>query len=190
MTALKAVTLASITPSARNAPRKDQARIASYWREVTKALDEVGSIWSIAANQEVPQAEGETARSIKHQISGRNTPGATLKLMAGNASRPEVAIRATLYGRKGFGPTRAKILRFKVGNRTVYARKVRGTAQNDWLARSLTKIEPAIDDVETRLAALSTDTIQPGDIAGAHRYHTAPPAPSDSMLRRRKRKKK
>ena len=189
--ALKAATqLASITPSARNAPRKRQNEIDTYWREVTKALDEAGRIWTIAARQEVPQDEGETARSIKHQISGRNGPGATLKLLVGNGERPEVAIRATLFGRKGFGAKRGKkgVLRFKVGNQIVYARKVRGVAANDWHGRSMAMIEPQLKEIENKLASLNINQIAASDIAGAHVYHVAPPAPGES--RRKKRKKK
>lgn len=180
-----ATTLARIIPSPADEPGSGQAK---YWREVTKALDEVGRIWAIAARGEVPQDEGETARSIKHEISGRNGPGVTLKLIAGNSERPEVAIRATLFGRKGFGAKRGKVLRFKVGNQIVYARKVRGVAANDWNSRAMERIAPQLKEVENKLASLTVNQIAASDIAGAHVYHVAPPAPGGSSKKKRKRK--
>jgi len=186
--ALKAATtLARIIPSPADEPSGAKAA-ASYWREVTKAFDEIGRIWTIAAREQVPQAEGETARSIKFQISGRGGPAATLKLMAGNNERPEVAIRATLFGRKGFGPKRAKgVLRFKIGNQVIFARKVRGAAANDWQSRAMKQIEPQMRDVESKLASLTVNQIEVSDIAGAKFYKTAPPAPGGSKRKRRKK---
>ena len=190
--ALKAVsqsatTLARIIPSPADEPEGRKAA-AKYWREVTKGLDEIGRIWTIAARENVPQEEGETARSIQHQLTGRNGPSVTLKLLVGNKSRPEVAIRATLFGRKGFGAKRGKVLRFRVGDEVVYARKVRGAAANDWHSRSMKQIEPMMRAMEDRLASLNVNQIDVSDIAGAQYYRTAPPAPGES--RRKKRKKK
>lgn len=187
--ALKAVsasatTLAHIIPSPADEP-EGRKEAAKYWREVTKGLDEIGRIWTIAARENAPQDEGETARSIQHQLTGRNGPSVTLKLLVGNKARPEVAIRATLYGRKGFGPKRAKALRFRVGDQTVYARKVRGAAANDWHSRSMKQIEPMMRAMEDRLASLNVNQIDVSDIAGAQYYRTAPPAPGGKSKRKK-----
>lgn len=189
--ALKAVsqsatTLARIIPSPADEPQ-GRREASAYWRAVTKALDEMGTAWTIAARGEVPQDEGDTARSIQHQVTGRNGPGVTLKLIAGNASRPEVAIRATLYGRKGFGAKRGKkgVLRFKIGDQVVFARKVRGAAANDWLTRSLKQIEPRMRAIEDDLASLTVNQIEVSDIAGAQYYRTAPLAPGGKSKRKK-----
>jgi 2'-5' RNA ligase len=161
-----ATTLARIIPSPTGEPAGRKAASA-YWREVTKALDDLGDTWRTWARSYVSTDTGETRDSIDYQIKGRNGPAATLHLIAGNKERPEVAIRAVLYGRRGFGPKRAKALRFSIGGQTIFARKVRGALANDWLSKSLKEIAPKMREVEKKLASLSVNSIEVSDIPGA-----------------------
>jgi hypothetical protein len=178
-----ATVLARFEPPAE-APR-DAKSEASYWRAVTKQFDEIGSAWAAAA--EPPQVDGETKRSIGYTIKNRNSNLVRLELHAGNTARPEVAIRAVLFGRKGFGPKKAKVLRFRAGGKMVYARKVRGAAANDWFGRSMDAIKPQIRAAEKALGKFAASEIDAGDVAGARVYRTAPPAPSDAAIKRARR---
>lgn len=161
-----ATVLARILPSPAREPDNRKEAIA-YWREVTKSLDDIGGAWQTWARSYAPTDRGELHDSITYEITGRNSPTATLKLIAGNRERPEVAIRAVLYGRRGFGPKRAKALRFMVGGETVFARKVKGALANDWLSRSLKEIAPAMREVENNLASLTVNSIDVSDVPGA-----------------------
>jgi hypothetical protein len=161
-----ATTLARIIPSPTGEPT-DRKAASAYWREVTKALDDLGDAWRTWARSYAPDVSGVLKESIDYEIKGRNGPAATLHLLAGNKERPEVAIRAVLYGRRGFAPKRAKALRFSIGGQTVYARKVRGALANDWLSKSLKEIAPKMREVESRLASLSVNSIEVSDVPGA-----------------------
>lgn len=161
-----ATMLAQIIPSPAGEPPDRKSAIA-YWRKATTALDDLGAAWRDVARSFAPSAEGVLKESIDYEISRRNTSLVTLNLYAGNKSRPEVAIRAVLYGRRGFGPKRAKALRFVVGGKTVFARKVRGALANDWLSKSMKAIQPQIREVEKKLASLTVNAIEASDVAGA-----------------------
>lgn len=170
-TALKAhaagaTMLAKVVPSPAGEPSDRKAAI-SYWRKATTALDELGAAWRDAARSLAPSKEGVLRESIDYEISRRNTPLVSLKLYAGNRERPEVAIRAVLYGRRGFGPKRAKALRFVQGGKTVFARKVRGALANDWLTKSMKAIAPQMREAEKQLASLNVNAIDVSDVSGA-----------------------
>lgn len=178
-----ATTLASVTmpTTRRQAP-------AGYWAGVTKGFDEIGRIWTIAARQNIPQDEGTTGRSIRYAVTNKGTAAVTLKLFAGSKSRPEVAIRAVLFGRKGFRARKGKVLAFNAGGRTVFARKVAGAASNDWLSRSLDQIGPQVAAITKSFGDPTIKPIEVEDIPGARLYKTAPPAPG-SPRGKTKRKK-
>jgi hypothetical protein len=139
----------------------------AYWREATKLLEGLGKAWKESARTFAPSDKGELRDSIDYEITSRNTPTVALKLLAGNKERPEVAIRAVLYGRRGFGPKRAKALRFTIGGETVFARKVKGALANDWLSKSLKEIAPQMREVEQALASVTVNSIDVSDVPGA-----------------------
>jgi 2'-5' RNA ligase len=158
--------LARIIPSPTNEPATRKDAIA-YWKRATTLLEGVGEAWKEAARGLAPSETGELKESISYELTGRNSPTVTLKLIAGNKERPEVAIRAVLYGRRGFAPKRAKALRFTVGGQTVFARKVKGALANDWLSKSLKAIEPTMREAERELASVTVNSIEVSDIPGA-----------------------
>jgi hypothetical protein len=168
---LKATNLATVSLVKSGRPRKDSE---AYYKELTSGLTEIGRIWTLAAREHVPQDQGETNRSIRFVVSNKNTPQVTLKMLCGNSARPDVAIRATLYGRKGFGPKKASVLRFYVGGKTVFAHKVKGVLSNDWFSRSWDQVQPHLKELEARLKAkVKSDLIDVTDIPGAKRYTRA-----------------
>jgi hypothetical protein len=156
-------TLATLTM-----PTTRQSRDKEYWRMVTKNFDELGRIGTIAMRAEMPQDTGEMARSVRYAVTNKNTAAVTLKWFVGNKDRPEVAVRAVLFGRKGFGPKRRNgVLRFKIGDQIVFAKKVRGALANDWMSRAWDKIQPMIDDIESNAGSVTARLIDVSDIAGA-----------------------
>lgn len=148
-------------------PRKSKPSDETYWREVTKGLDEIGRLGTIAMRQEIPQRDGEMARSIRYTVTNKNSPAVTLKWFVGNKERPEVSIRAVLYGRKGFGPKRADALSWVSGGKRIYARKVKGALANDWFSRAMETLAPAISEFEGRLGKIKQDVIDVTDVPGA-----------------------
>jgi hypothetical protein len=171
-------TLATVTPRAlegKRKPGRPSNAEKEYLAQVTKEFDEFGRIAALAMRQECPQSgepgeSGTTVDSIRYAVTNKNTRNVTLKWYVGNAERPEVAIRAVLYGRKGFGPKRAKALRFMVGGRPVFARKVKGVLQNDWFDRAWKAVQPQREAMQDRLnTALDVQTIAVGDVPGAIR---------------------
>jgi hypothetical protein len=163
--ALKAASteLVALSP----APRRGRVR-DGYWREVTKELSEYGRLLTIALRQHMPQDTGDMARSVRFQVTQKDTSAATLKVFAGNTERPEVAVRSVLYGRRGFGPKRAKALRFQVGGKTIFARKVRGALSQDFMEKAWSQTAPQRDAMEERLArSMSVEMIDVGDVPGA-----------------------
>lgn len=153
-------------------------REVAFWKRATKQLRELGRVWEVAANQHVPQKEGETARTIKARITAPNSPFVTLRMTVGNMQRPEVAVRAVLYGRNAIVAKR-KVLRFQVGSKTVFARAVRGTVQNDWFTKSLRDIRPHLSAIEKNLGSVAfAQKIGVGDIDGAKVHRTAQPIPT------------
>lgn len=163
--ALKAASteLVALTP----APRRGRVR-DGYWREVTKELDEYGRLLTIALRQHMPQDTGDMARSVRYAVTNKNTSQVTLKVYTGNRERPEVAVRSVLYGRRGFGPKRAKALRFRSGGQTIFARKVRGALAQDFMEKAWAQTRPQRDAMEERLArAMAVDMIDVSDIPGA-----------------------
>lgn len=157
----------------------NEAQTSKFWVTATKGLRELGRIWEIAANEFVPQRTGETATTIKAKLTNPNTHLVTLRMQVGDKSRPGVAIRATLYGRKAFSAKRGKRLVFMVGTKKVFAKSVAGTAQNDWFAKSWDRITPQLKALEDKLGQVDvTQMIRPDDISGAHRYYTAQPNPA------------
>lgn len=158
--------LARIIPSPTAEPAT-RAEATAYWKRATSLLEGVGKAWQEAAQSFAPSETGALKESITYELTSRNRPTVTLKLLAGNKDRPEVAIRAVLYGRRGFAPKRAKALRFTVGGQTVFARKVRGALANDWLSKSLKAIEPQMREVERELASVTVNSIEVSDIPGA-----------------------
>lgn len=161
-----ATVLARVIPSPTGEPAGRAAAMA-YWREATKLLEGLGKAWKESARTLAPSDKGELRESIDYEITSRNTPTVALKLLAGNKERPEVAIRAVLYGRRGFGPKRAKALRFTIGGETVFARKVKGALANDWLSKSLKEIAPQMREVERALASVTVNSIDVSDVPGA-----------------------
>lgn len=162
----------SVTPSLR--PRRSKQRDEQrdekgdeYWREVTKGFDEIGRLGTIAMRQEIPQRDGEMARSIRYTVTNKNTSAVTLRWFVGNKERPEVSIRAVLFGRKGFGPKRAEALSWVSGGKRIYARKVKGALANDWFSRAMKALAPAIGEFEGRLGAIKQDVIDVADVPGA-----------------------
>lgn len=132
-------------------------------------LAEIGRTLKIAVQQNMPQEEGALNRSVTWKVVNKGTRQVALQLFAGNTSRPEVVIRASLFGRRGI---RAKsgALRFRVGNSTVFARSVKGVLANDWLARALDATQPRIAAAEKELKTnFDMDAIDVSDIRGAQR---------------------
>lgn len=157
---------------------------AAFWKRATKNLRELGRVWEAAANKYVPQKEGETARTIKARIAAPNSPLVTLRMYVGNKERPEVAVRAVLYGRNAI-VAKKKVLRFQVGDKTVYARAVRGTVANDWFEKSLKDIRPHLSAIENNLGTVAfAQKIGVGDIDGAKVHRVAQPIPSGKRVRK------
>jgi len=175
-----ATVLARFEPPAE-APR-DAKSDASYWRAVTKQFDEIGSAWVAAVQPEIPQESGALAMSPAYTIKNRNSNLVALELHVGNKERPEMIIRALRYGRKGFGPKKAKVLRFQSKGKTVWARKVKGTKANDFHARAMERIAPQLRAAEKAIGQLAETGMSVDDIDGARVYRTAPPAPSDRKV--------
>lgn len=168
-----ATTLANVTM-----PTTRQHKDAAYWQAVTKGFDELGSLWTIAARQNVPQDQGELGRSIRYAVTNKNNAAVTLKLYAGNKQRPEVAIRAVLFGRKGFTAKKpGGVLRFRIGDKTIYTRAVKGAAANDWLGRSLDQIGPQLKAFSKQFVTPTIEPIEVEDIRGAVIHETAEDAP-------------
>jgi hypothetical protein len=169
--ATKAVELGTITIPKRRG--RMSAAESDFLAVAANELAEIGRLFVIAANDEMPQVTGETARSLRWAVEDKGTRDVALRFYVGNADRPEVAIRAVLYGRRGFGPKRAKVLAFRVGGATVFARRVSGVKANDWLQRTWDKIKPAIDAMQARLdVQLNIASIDVTDIPGAIRRTT------------------
>lgn len=184
--ALKAASteLVALTPT----PRRGRVR-DGYWREVTKELDEYGRLLTIALRQHMPQDTGDMARSVRYAVTNKNTAQVTLKVYTGNKERPEVAVRSVLYGRRGFGPKRAKALRFRSGGQTIFARKVRGALAQDFMAKAWTQTRPQRDAMEERLARhMAVEMIDVSDIPGAIKRTRADQIQAPKTTKRRKRK--
>lgn len=175
-----ATVLTRLEPPAE-APR-DAKSEASYWRMVTQQFDEIGSSWVAAVQPEIPQESGTLAMTPAYTIKNRNTNLVALELHVGNKERPELVVRALRYGRKGFGPKKAKVLRFQSKGATVWARKVRGTKGNDFHARAMERIAPQLRAAEKAIGQLAETGMSVDDIDGARVYRTAPPAPSDRKV--------
>lgn len=168
-----ATTLATVTM-----PTTRQRTNAAHWQAVTKGFDDLGRVWTIAARQNAPQDSGDMARSIRYAVTNKDTAAVTLKLYAGNKQRPEVAIRSVLFGRKGFAAKKeGGMLRFQIGDKTIYTRAVRGAAANDWLGRSLDQIGPQLKAFSKQFVDPTVKPIEVEDIAGAVIHETAEDAP-------------
>lgn len=163
------------------APRGVESE-AAYWRMVTKQFEEIGAAWVAAVQPEIPQDSGTLAMTPDYTIKNRNTNLVALVLHVGNKERPEVTVRALRFGRKGFGPKKAKVLRFQSKGATVWARKVRGTKGNDFHARAMERIKPQLRAAEKAIGQLAETGMSVDDVAGARVYRTAPPAPSDRKV--------
>lgn len=185
-TALKAASteLVALTPT----PRRGRVR-DGYWREVTKELDEYGRLLTIALRQHMPQDTGDMARSVRYAVTNKDTSQVTLKVYTGNRERPEVAVRSVLYGRRGFGPKRAKALRFRSGGQTIFARKVRGALAQDFMQKAWTQTAPQRAAMEERLArAMAVDMIDVSDIPGAIKRTRQDQIQAPRTPKRRKRR--
>jgi hypothetical protein len=151
---------------------------AEYLKQVTRDLDEYGSVLVANCLKHMPQDEGVTAQTLKYQISNRNARGVTLRLLVGNKERPDVAIRAVLFGRKAFRAKGNKPLVFTIDGRRVFARAVRSAPAQDWLTKGLTDSQSAFNAMQERLAQkMATTLIDVSDIPGAKKItrRTNPP---------------
>lgn len=163
------------TKTKRGSPGKAETE---YLKQVTRELDEYGSVLIANCLKYLPQDEGVTAQTLKYQIANRNQRGVTLRLLVGNKERPEVAIRAVLFGRKAFRAKGKKPLVFTIDGRKVFARAVRSAPAQDWLTKGLRDSQGAFNGMQDRLEqSLATTLIDVSDIPGAKRItrRTDPP---------------
>lgn len=106
-------------------------------KAATKALTLFGESLVDALQAAVPVASGELRDSIDYEVLNPNTKSVVLEVYAGSEDRPEVAVRSTNYGRRGFGPKKAKALKFTGKNgKAVLVARVKGAKAQNWIDRA------------------------------------------------------
>lgn len=106
-------------------------------KAATKALTLFGESLVDALQATVPVASGEMRDSIGYEVLNPNTKSVVLEVYAGSEDRPEVAVRSTNYGRRGFGPKKAKALKFTGRNgKAVLVARVKGAKAQNWIDRA------------------------------------------------------
>lgn len=99
----------------------------------TEKLLKYRDILEIHLLREIPWKTGKLANSLEVKVINPNKPTVRLEVNIGSPERPDVVVRALLFGSGLHGPKRskypilpkrAKVLAFQVGGATVFARKV------------------------------------------------------------------
>lgn len=161
-TQLLSINYADITKLQGRLKKADKQFIS----DATAEFVELRRIMHLALLAEVPQAEGETARSIKVEVKGKGTKDLELVAKAGNRNRPQVIINTILFGSKPHVilPKKKPFLAFQVGGKWVYAAKVDhpGTEPNDFVGRALDRTQPHMDAIVERLGKLLVNRVTEG----------------------------
>lgn len=157
--------LVRIKPALSQMPT-DRAEVRGYYEQVTKELRTYLKSLAAKCRELCPVDEGVTRASIRPEVISPDTSWAQGVLYAGNKSRPEVAIRSVLYGRRGFGPkTPGGVLAFetKDGN-TVFTTHVAAAEPNNWFARAWKETEPQRRAMARRIGSLGREMINQRDV--------------------------
>jgi 2'-5' RNA ligase len=117
--------------------------------EVVGALEEFGRQFVDALVQRVPKVTGKLARTIKFMVTGRGTQTPALEIYAGNAERDEIMVRATNFGRRGFGPKDpAGYLAFPgEDGDMVYTKYVGPAAAQGWIEAAFADVTDAYSEM-------------------------------------------
>ena len=142
-------------------------------KAATKALTLLGESLVDALQAAVPVASGEMRDSIDYEVLNPNTKGVTLEVYAGSEDRPEVAVRSTNYGRRGFGPKKAKALKFTGKNgKTVLVARVKGAKAQNWTDRAWADSENDRKAIERKYGAFVIEQqIKQTDVALSNAPH-------------------
>jgi hypothetical protein len=147
----------------------------TYLQQVTKEMDAYMRALRDVAREECPVSDkedgGAMQASIDYLLRNRNTRSVEGVLYAGNKERPEVAVRAVLYGRRGFGPKDPNgSLAFEGSDgEMVYAKHVSGTAPNDWFKRAWDRTAKERTAMAQRIGALEAEAVKVTDVPLANR---------------------
>lgn len=141
-------------------------------QKATEGLNEMGVALVEALQAAVPVRSGEMRDSIGYEVIGPNTKGAMLEVYAGNDERPEVAVRSTNYGRRGFGPKKAKALKF-TGNdgKPVMVARVKGAKAQNWIESAWTATEGERRSIARRYGGMQVERIKKTDVALSNAPH-------------------
>lgn len=109
-------------------------------KELQKATKDAGKFILSAEKSEVPIKTGQLRRSITLEykpITASIYPTVKYAVPVHEGSRPHVIL-----------PTKSKVLRFRVGNKWIYARKVNhpGNKPNKFVERTVSKSENPVND--------------------------------------------
>lgn len=117
--------------------------------EVVGALEEFGRQFVDALVQRAPKVTGKLARTIKFAVTGRGTQTPALEIYAGNAERNEIMVRATNFGRRGFGPKDpAGYLAFPgEDGDMVYTKHVGPAAAQGWIEAAFADVTDAYSEM-------------------------------------------
>lgn len=142
-------------------------------KAATKALTLFGESLVDALQATVPVASGELRDSIDYEVLNPNTKGVVLEVYAGSEDRPEVAVRSTNYGRRGFGPKKAKALKFTGKNgKAVLVARVKGAKAQNWIDRAWANSDNDRKTIERKYGAFTIEQqIKKTDVALSNAPH-------------------
>jgi hypothetical protein len=164
--------LVTIKPALSKMPA-DRADVRAYYERVTKEVRAYLKTLAAKCRELCPVDEGVTRASIRPEVISPDTSWVRGVLYVGNKSRPEVAIRSVLYGRRGFGPkTPGGVLAFetKDGN-TVFTTHVAATDPNNWFAQAWKETEPQRRAMSRRIGQIGREMIEQRDVRLVNAAH-------------------
>lgn len=130
---------------------------------VKKELTAYGRLLVDEAKSEAPVKTGTLRNSIRFAVRQQGTRSMSLEVTAGNRSRPPVVVKTILFGSKPhvITPRRAKALKFTMGGRTVFARRVKhpGTNPNNFMERALSNTTQERHDMVDNIGRITLEKI-------------------------------
>lgn len=167
------VDLATLSPKRATSLPEGSMAESLFLERVADEFDDYGRLQALAAREECPESgvSGESGKlrdSIRYAVEGKGSRDIQLRWFAGSPERPEVVVRSSLYGRRGFGAReKGKALRF-IGKdgKEVFAEHVGPAAANDWWGRAWDRTAPQRSAMIARIGAMEKEFI---DVAGVQR---------------------
>lgn len=185
--------LVRIKPALTRMP-EDREDVRAYYVQVTKEMRNYLKALAAKCRELCPVDEGVTRSSIRPEVIWPDTSVVEGVLYVGNKSRPEVAVRSVLYGRRGFGPkTPGGVLAFETKDgSTVFTTHVAAAEPNNWFAQAWKETEPQRRAMSRRIGSISREMIGQRDVRLVNAEHIdgydpskGETVPNTSLWRRR-----